>query len=172
MPELRFLPNDAGEGEGLSDAGIETYRADPFPAVARETSQNSRDAHDRDQSPRRPVRIEIERINIPSTSLPGYEKYKEVAKRCLDLATRQKRKKEKAFFEQAQLVLSRDEIPVLRIADYNTTGLKGPCEEGTAFHSLVKSSGVSNKEDDTSGGSFGIGKSAVYSASDLQTVFY
>ena len=172
VPELRFLRNDAGEGEGLSDAGIETYRADPFPAVARETSQNSRDAHDKERHADAPVRVEIERITIPGASLPGYDKYKEVAKRCLDLAIKQNRRKETAFFQQAQRVLSQDQIPVLRVADFNTTGLTGPCEEGTPFHSLVKSSGVSRKEDDTSSGSFGIGKSAVYSASDLQTVFY
>ena len=168
MPELRFLPNDAGEGEGLSDAGIETYRADPFPAVARETSQNSRDAHVAGS----PVLIEFERLRIPSSTLPGYETFKKVAAWCLQSAIRNKRKKEKAFFEQALRVLAQSEIPVLRIADFNTRGLRGPCEEGSPFHSLVKSSGVSNKEDDTSGGSFGIGKSAVYSASDLQTVFY
>ena len=61
---------------------------------------------------------------------------------------------------------------MLTVSDFNTTGLTGPREEVSPFHSLVKSSGVSNKEDDTSGGSFGIGKSAAYSASDLQTVFY
>jgi len=172
VPELKFLPNEASEGEGLSDAGIETYRADPFPAVARETSQNSRDAHDKERHPKTAVRVEVERLNIPSASLPGIQRFREVVALCLALATKQKRKKEKAFFQQAQRVLNQDTIPVLRIADFNTTGLRGPCEEGSPFHSLVKSSGVSNKEDDTSSGSFGIGKSAVYSASDLQTVFY
>lgn len=171
-PELRFLPNEAGESEGLSDAGIETYRADPFPALARETSQNSRDAHDRECCPDQPVRIVIERLEVPRDSLPGVDRFAAAAKYCLGGAAEAGGTKEQGFFEQALHVLGRDLIPVLRIADFNTTGLRGPCEPGTPFHSLVKSNGVSHKDNDTAGGSFGIGKSAVYAASDLQTAFY
>lgn len=172
MPELRFIPNVAGEGEGLSDAGIETYRDDPFPAVARETSQNSRDAHELTRRSDQPVRMDIQKFGVPANTLPGYHKYREVVSRCLGVAERDGNAKETEFFRQAQRVLDSSEIPILRVADYNTTGLHGPCEEGMPFHALVKSSGISSKTQDTSGGSFGIGKSAVYSASDLQTVFY
>lgn len=172
MPELTFLRNEAGEGEGLSDAGIETYRADPFPALARETSQNSRDAHDVDHHPNDPVRLVVERVSVPTSSLPGYEKYREVVALCLAQARAQNKLRELSFFEQASQILAGPEVKVLKIADFNTTGLRGPCVDGSPFHSLVKSSGVSNKADATAGGSFGIGKSAVYTASDLQTVFY
>ncbi len=72
MPELAFIPNTAREGEGLSDAGIEIYRDNPFPAVARENGQNSRDAHDRERWPDAPVRVEIDRIEVPATSLPDH----------------------------------------------------------------------------------------------------
>ena len=43
VPELEFLKNEAGEEEGLSDAGIETFRDDPYASCAREAGQNSRD---------------------------------------------------------------------------------------------------------------------------------
>lgn len=172
MPELKFLKNDGGEGEGLSDAGIETYRDNPFPAIARETSQNSRDAYDEKAFPEEPVRLEIEKIMIPASSLPDFDKFNEVVNRCLELAEERDNKKEIEFFSQAQDVLNADQISVLRVSDYHTRGLRGPCEEGHPFHSLVKSTGISDKLEDTSGGSFGIGKSAVYAASDLQTVFY
>lgn len=172
MPALRFIPNDADEGEGLSDAGIETYRDNPFPALARETAQNSRDAHDMLRCPEDPVRVEIDRIEVPPTELPGIEDYSRIVRLCHETARTKGNKKEIDFFRQAEAVLSARRVPILRIADYNTFGLKGPCREGYPFHALVKSSGVSDKPDDTSGGSFGIGKSAVYSASDLQTAFY
>ena len=169
MPELRFIPNVACEGEGLSDAGIETYRDNPFPAVARENSQNAHDA-------RAPsggcVRVVIDRIAVPARTLPGYDTYRATVAHCLAVAKASGTAKEVSFFGQAEKVLAADEIPVLRVADFGTQGLKGPCIEGKPFHALVKSSGISDKPDDTSGGSFGIGKSAVYSASDLQTVFY
>lgn len=41
---LRFLENQAGEEEGYSDSGIETFRGTPFAAIARETGQNRKDA--------------------------------------------------------------------------------------------------------------------------------
>lgn len=172
MPALKFIPNAAGEGEGLSDAGIETYRDNPFPAVGRETAQNSRDAHDRKRCPDDPVRVVIDRIAVSASELPGHADYLRIVRRCRNIAEAKGTKKEIAFFSQAERVLTAPTVPVLRVADYNTRGLRGPCEEGFPFHALVKSSGISDKPDDTSGGSFGIGKSAVYSASDLQTVFY
>lgn len=43
-PVLRFLTNEAGEKEGLGDAGIETFRDAPYASCAREAGQNSRDA--------------------------------------------------------------------------------------------------------------------------------
>lgn len=172
MPELKFIPNIADEGEGLSDAGIETYRDNPFPAVARETAQNSRDAHDSVRCPDEPVRVSIDRISVPAASLPDHARYLAIVRRCLAVAETAGTKKEIAFFTQAEKALTAPKIQILRVSDSGTRGLRGPCQEGHPFHALVKSSGISDKPDDTSGGSFGIGKSAVYSASDLQTVFY
>jgi hypothetical protein len=92
---------------------------------------------------------------------------------CLSKARAAGDEKEIGFFEQAARVLQSGPLKVLRISDSNTTGLIGPPEiPGTPFHSLVKGSGVSKKLDPASGGSFGIGKNAVYAISDLQTVFY
>ena len=45
------------------------------------------------------------------------------------------------------------------------------CEKGTNWSRLVKENGSSNKGQ-SSGGSFGIGKSATFACSDLRTVFY
>lgn len=114
MAELKFLPNEADEGEGLSDAGIETYRADPFPAVARETGQNSRDAHDKAHSDS-PVRLVIDKLTVPTASLPAVEKYRTVIAACLKDAQQRKDAKEMAFFRQATKVLGESTIRVLRI---------------------------------------------------------
>lgn len=76
------------------------------------------------------------------------------------------------FFDKAIDVFNQDFIDVLRISDFNTTGLTGSDKDyNSAWQNLVKSSGVSNKCG-TSGGSFGIGKSAPFACSDLRTVFY
>ena len=59
------------------------------------------------------------------------------------------------------------------MSDYNTTGLTGSDDpkENSAWFSMVSSEGVSYKEGSNSG-SYGIGKSSIYAASSLRTVFF
>lgn len=167
--KLAFLKNDGDEAEGLNDPGIETFRDSPYASVARETGQNTRDVR-ADKS--KPVKMTFKRIEVPCADFPDVAAYRDVVDICLDLAKQSGDTKELSFFKQAKTVLNRETIPVLEIADYNTGGLRGPCVKGTPYHALVKATGVSAKEMETSGGSFGIGKNAVYAASDLQTAFY
>ena len=165
--ELVFLRNEAGEDEGLGHAGIETYRDAPYASVARECGQNSMDA-----AAGHPVEMSFDRLAVPVSEYPVYAAQLEAIEHCLDKARAKGDEKEIEFFERASVVLSRDTIPLLRISDRNTKGLTGPSVPGTPFHSLVKSSGVSSKDSESSGGSFGIGKNAAFAVSELQTVFY
>lgn len=163
--ELEFLPNQAGESEGLGDAGIETFRDNPYASCGREAGQNSADAA-RD----RPVKMTFDMLEVEAEGFPGIDVLSETVSLCLAAA---KQEKDEDFFTQAASLLAQPTIKVLRISDYNTKGLAGPSgEEGTPFHSLLKGAGVSNNKSETSGGSFGIGKNASFAISDLQTVFY
>ena len=165
---LEFLFNQAGESEGLGDAGIETFRDLPYASCGREAGQNSADAAER-----YPVRMTFDVIDVPTPQLPGIDVLSSTVSKCLSDADAKKDEKEQDFFKQAQSLLSAPEIKVLRISDYNTKGLVGPSsEEGTPFHSLLKGTGVGSGKKETSGGSFGIGKKASFAVSDLQTVFY
>jgi hypothetical protein len=164
---LQFLNNEANEDEGLGDAGIETYRDEPYAGTAREIGQNSRDAW---TAP--PVRVSFDVIDVTFDQIPDLDKLRTTVHACLKKAQEASDEKEIAFFEQAKHVLETGPLKVLKISDSNTTGLTGPDVSGTAFHSLVKSSGVSKKASNTSGGSFGIGKNAAFAISYLQTVFY
>jgi len=166
---LEFLPNSGGEAEGLSDAGIETFRDGPFAAVARETGQNSRDARD---DPDRPVRITFDALTLEAADFCSIEEFRKAAELCLRKSQRSRNEKETGFFDQAIRALAAPEIQILRISDFNTTGVRGPCEEGSPFHTLAKSDGVSVKDNVSSGGSFGIGKNAVFALSDIQTAFF
>jgi len=164
-PTLKFLSNEAGEKEGLGDAGIETFRDSPYASCAREAGQNSRDA-----AMKNPVRIIFNVLELDRNSFPSCDLLEEALEACLQEATRER---EKEFFDNALDVIRKEHIPVLEIADYNTKGLVGPPDqEGTPFNALVKSSGVSDKDKDDSGGSFGIGKNASFAVSDLRTIFY
>jgi hypothetical protein len=164
-PKLEFLKNDAGESEGLGDAGIETFKDDPYASCGRETGQNSRDA-----AAGMPVRMTFDLIEVDATDFPGRDDFASAVDICSAAASDDK---EREFFKQARQLLREPKIKVLRIADYSTKGLQGPPDKaGTPFHSLLKGAGVSSKESDTSGGSFGIGKNAAFAVSDLQAVFY
>jgi hypothetical protein len=167
-PVFEFPFNDADENEGLGDAGIETFRDAPYASCAREAGQNSRDAGNRELA--KPVRLTFNVLEIKPDDFPDYERLHSALSSCLEQA---KDEKEKDFFANALKVSSGEVISVLRIADYNTSGLTGPPDQpGTPFHSLLKSKGITNKGSPTSGGSFGIGKSASIAVSDMQTVFY
>lgn len=167
ITSLQFLLNEADEDEGLGHAGIETYKDAPYAGVARECGQNSRDA-----AATLPVVVKFDLVHINHTDLPDYSKLCTTVSACLDRALERDDEKEFDFFTRAEQVLGDSNIRVLRIQDFNTRGLRGPSEPGTPFHSLVKSTGVSKKESDTSGGSFGIGKNAAFSVSEMQTVYY
>lgn len=163
-PHLEFLKNEADEAEGLGHAGIETFRDAPYASLGREHGQNSLDARASD-----PVRVKFDLIRIPASDFPDRAVLLAAVMECLRQA---RDEKTRAFFREAKKVLEANTVKVLRIADFNTRGLRGPSEPGTPFHALLKGAGVSEDKAETSGGSFGIGKNAAFAASDLQTVFY
>lgn len=166
---LEFLPNPGGKAEGLNDAGIATFRDKPFASVARETGQNSRDVRV-DQS--RPVRLTFDVVKVKAAEFPSIDEFRSTAGICLEKALKRNNEKEIGFFRQAVKVLAEPEIEILCTADFNTKGVRGPCEEGRPFHTLAKSDGMSVKDDINSGGSFGIGKSSVFAISDIQTAIF
>jgi hypothetical protein len=166
---LGFLENTGGESEGLSESGIETFRDRPFAAVARETGQNSRDAR---LDPSKPVRVTFDVVTMKSAELPSIAEFRAAARLCLEKSKKIGKEKEKGFFEHAVKALEATTIDVLKISDSNTKGARGPCEEGKPFHTLAKTEGSSTKEDLNSGGSYGIGKNAVFAISDIHTAFF
>lgn len=71
------------------------------------------------------------------------------------------------YLETFKSVLTSETIDMLVISDYNTTGLNNK-----NFASLIEGDAYSEKNDETSAGSKGIGKAAPFAASNLRTVFY
>lgn len=164
-----FPSNQFGTITGIGEAGIETFKGTPYRSLAREICQNSLDARISDE---KPVIIDFSLSMERKDSIPGFKDLSDAIKSCLDFWTRQDNKKTIDFFKKADKIANMDLIPVLRISDHYTTGLEGSDKDyNTPWQNLVKASGVSSKSG-TSGGSFGIGKSAPFACSDLRTVFY
>ena len=163
----RFPLNNGGSIDGLNDAGIETFQGEPTKSLAREVIQNSLDAAKENSGP---VQVEFKLKNIPKNEFPELDYFKKTLKKCLDYWD--EIEKAEKFFENSIEVINQEEIPVLKIGDYNTTGLTGSKgSEKSRWFSLTKGDGVSDKQTGA-GGSFGIGKQAPFTCSDLRTVFY
>lgn len=165
----RFIPNQNSTIVGINDAGIETFTANMYRSLIRESIQNSLDAHIEEVED--PVVIEFNLFHTERSNVPDVDGLYRAIQKCK--SSNQDEVDAYDFFENAEKLLSQKIVPVMRISDYNTIGLEGSdtCEKGSAWSRLVKESGSSNKGK-SSGGSFGIGKSSAFACSDLRTVFY
>lgn len=137
-------------------------------AVVRETGQNTLDNLGKDCDG--PIRMEYELATMHTNDIPGIEELREHLKAVAEQTVNQQG--HDRMVKAAELALQ-DEIQVLRISDYNTTGLTGSealAAKGSPLSRLTRGKGGSL--DDERGGSFGIGSAVGPMASDLCTVFY
>lgn len=162
-----FPLTDWGSENGKNDPGLETFRGNPYPSITREPIQNSVDEHNGGKNP---VKVEFTVFKIKSNLFPGRDEYISVLKQCL--------KEEKEYsdtykeLKKSLDTILKEEIYFLKISDYFTKGVTGSSElRKTNWHKLIRSVGESDKEE-TSGGSFGIGKYASFVCSNLKVVFY
>ena len=154
---------------GISDAGIETFRGKEISSLAREICQNSLDAAVNENFP---VTVEFQRHEIFSAEIPDCDAYKEILRRCRDFW--RDNRKILGFIGEAIARINLPTTSVMRISDFNTTGLAEPFNPDShngGWNALVNSDGVSNKTGDAAG-SFGIGKNAPFTNSFLRMVFY
>jgi hypothetical protein len=75
---LEFQINQADVEEGLGNAGIETYRDDPYASLAREIGQNSRDA-----AVHSPVQVRFDLKHVPTDQIPAIESLRNAVTCCL-----------------------------------------------------------------------------------------
>lgn len=168
----RFPPLSGGNEQGYTNSGIETFRGEELiDNLAREICQNSLDA--KDKSNDLPVEVNFELRHIPKTDHNVFSDFADCIKGCRSYWQQEMDEKLSSFITRAENALENDNIPVLVVCDYNTTGLTGSKTSGkSAWKALTHSDGTSLKNDAGSGGSYGIGKNAPFACSDLSMVFY
>ena len=177
MSSWNFPGNQDGQIKGFADAGIENFNGTELSSLARENCQNSLDAAIDDDNPN--VLVEFERYFVHDNQIPGIEEYRKILKKCKTFWDASKSEKAKTFLKNAVMQANQESGFMLRISDYNTTGLSDPyVEPGDPFNfsfdgwnALIKIDGGANKGDDKAG-AFGIGKSAPFSNSYYRLVFY
>lgn len=167
MSKIGFeFPLDVSQQwDGFNEPGVEHFAGSPFRSLGRECTQNALDA-----AKVTPTRIKIGRVEIATSSIPDISGLTAAIARCAAGAAAES-DKAVGFFDTATAMLSKPKIPILQFADYNTRGVKGPCENGTPYFALMKATGQSKKDSGTATGSFGIGKFAPFTVSGLRTTF-
>ena len=175
MLRWNFPGNDGGQIKGVADAGIETFNGTELASLARENCQNSLDVPRDEENPC--VVVEFERYQIPVSKIPGIDDYRQILENCQGFWEQSNSDKAKNFLKKAVTNACKENSYVLRISDYNTTGLADPYGKRSdvfsfdGWNSLVKIDGGANKGEDKAG-AFGIGKSAPFSNSHFRLVFY
>ena len=163
----RFKDNGYGQGVGLNEGGIETFKDNPDASLAREICQNSIDARIGDK----PAVVEFKTFKLDRNRIYGVDDLASEIENCyrFRIGKQPEEKQLKSMLD----CINQDVLICLRISDFNTTGLIGVSNDeiDKPFYNLTKGSGTSDKTG-TSGGSKGIGKFAAFEASLTNTVFY
>ena len=168
--EWNFPHNGYGQVRGVSDAGIETFTGTEIQSLAREICQNSLDAAV--EGSNATVRVDFEQYRIPSSGIPGYEQYASKIKKAYDYWSKKNSEKTIKVLTKALNSINKPNANVLRISDFNTTGLSHPYEDSDeGWNALTKLDGGATKTGDKAG-AFGIGKNAPFTNSDYRLVFY
>lgn len=166
----RFPSNNYGENKGFNDSGVEHFTDNVTSSLAREICQNSLDAAISDDVC---VEVEFKLFEISSNKIPGKVALSDVFDRLSDYWQKMIDPKGKTICKGAKAILDSPTCKVLRISDFNTTGLSHikDTDRLSPWYNLVKFTGASDKAGDA-GGSYGIGKYSSFACSTLRTVFY
>lgn len=160
-----FPPTHGGPAQGFNDSGKAFFTADVMEKVVREIIQNSLDAKDQRYQDS-PVIVKMSKFDLPRGVINAADLAGHISE-SLKSTRDKKDKKGVKFYECALKVLKKPRIPVLKVVDENTTGLRD-----AHWEALVHDEGTTSKDSEAAGGSFGIGKNAPYAASTLGLVCY
>jgi len=164
-----------GEYQGFNNAGQDIFAGSLVTGLVRETIQNSIDArYNQDQ----PVRVHFVLSQLSDFDATEIRGLLPNINECLAHALETNQDKAKTFLVNAQTILqSSGMINILSIHDSGTTGLIGDTtsmgDDGSSkWFACVRANGMTAKDSQVAGGSFGHGKNAAWAFGRLSTVFY
>ncbi|EPD90972.1 sigma-70 family RNA polymerase sigma factor [Streptomyces sp. HPH0547] len=162
-------PGHDDGGREFGNAAAFAFEAD-LEVLAREATQNSLDERDRRND--RPVRVRYTLHELTGDALARFRD----AIRWDDLephyeaAAAQDQKVGRVIRAGLRDIRDRNRLILLRVDDYNATGLTGDDYEDGRFAAVVRRQLDSRKADTTAGGSYGLGKATLWSTSRLGLV--
>ena len=169
----QFVPNMGGRFDGPNIGSEDHFKSSRLSSFVREIVQNSIDA--KPINSKLPVKIKFELQEIEKSEFDGFTGiWKHIeASRNQALESKNKIWVDR-YNEIIKKYRDKETIKILCVHDANTTGLTGPVDGSPlgSLYAVTKGVGISSKQDDTSGGSFGHGASASFLFSGSRSVYY
>jgi len=155
-PDYEFEPLGGSPRDGYNDPLKTMFGKKLQDNLAREAIQNSLDAV---LDEKMPVTVKFNLQTWTKKEIPEVEKLSKILKAC------SKDETSGAHFKNSEKTINSNNIPVLIISDFNTTGLTGENENIKGkFYNFFKCVGGNNKQSGDAG-SYGYGKAAYISGS-------
>lgn len=164
-----FPVEQSGKYSAFNNHDLERFKKGRYKSLTREVIQNSIDAKDTNNS--EPTVVHFQLLELPITQFPDLEGFKQKLAGCIRMAPRDGSSEAAIdWFENARKVVNDEKVYVLKMSDYNTVGMAGPCVLGKPFFSFIKAMGNPTKLDETAAGGHGIGKRAPLLSSKLRSL--
>lgn len=157
-----------GQDIGPNNAAAEHFTATPYPSLIRESIQNSLDVvADKSQ----PLRMRFEFGKLRAKTYEGFYELRDHIEGVVKLYGDKAKKEYVPMLEQFDRSYSngQSQIYYIKVSDYNTRGMDYK-PDNSPFHAFIRALGLTVKDEDYSGGSFGFGKSAYFLMSPIHAV--
>jgi len=146
-------------------------------SVVRESIQNSIDA--KPKGSKKPCMVEFEYLKDCDISMiPSFDKYEIYCRSSLKYNMERNKNNTqmiqdmKATLDVLDKCVKTGKVDVIRIGDYNTVGLEHVNKNDERFDTILSAEGSSVYQGEAGGGTFGFGKYASFTLSQLRTVIY
>lgn len=160
------LEENAGD-EGPNSAMSQTFSQFPCSALVRESIQNSLDAV---VDEKLPVKVCFEYRSLERHDYQNFFGLKDHIQACLDNYLDNPTAK-RVYPLMLQYMKKTNEVGFIRVSDYNTKGMDYAVNAtNKTFYAFVRAAGVSVKQAQGAGGSFGFGKGAFFVMSPINTL--
>lgn len=158
---------EASQDVGPNNAAAEHFTATPYPSLIRESIQNSLDVVlDKSQ----PLRMKFEFGKLRTRT---FESFYELRSHIAGVLSLYKEKAKPQYEDMLNcfdlLCNGQSVVEYIKVSDYNTKGMDYKPND-SPFHAFVRAVGLTFKEEESSGGSFGFGKAAYFLMSPIHTV--
>jgi hypothetical protein len=166
--------NEGGIDIGPNDPIHETFKGNVYYSIVRESIQNSLDAVNNDKEP---VKVVFDFFDVSRNEFPNLFEIENHIKQCLTYYNGNDNA-DRLFNEMLHYLngeiegKKRLKLTCMKIADYNTIGMKYDDGNDTKspFYAFLRAAGVTAKNNQGAGGSFGFGKGAYFALSPIKTL--